>query len=532
MDMYTANQFLDKSLQIISKNIIKSNSIKNYFLKNIMNNEYVSQFLGYLSELEYDLETLNNYISDFQLVNNNMIQNLEESSIKRKNDQNEINRLKRALNKANDEIHNLKDQNNYIQRINRENNNRKNLIINEDEKNVDDNESKFNYFRNYLNSTPYQTFGKTSKNNRQNLKYDIDNDICGRYTYYRKENEDNKLNDKDNTNQKNLNIRSYNKNCNKINNNDIYKNNVPRKSQSLNKTRKIIKNDNNNNFIETPKKEINKIKNKTFNNKNIPKNFDGFRNRNDLTSRFHNNEDIKEYMNERHLNNTNIMKNYNSQPNLNCIDNSIKNRSQSLSGKIITHNNTMISPINQINQINYETADNPMIKNNYSTYDFPREESALILSKRMQNYIHNQNLKKRFDEISKNSLDVRQNRINDIIRIISENKDKLNELKFMFGNNIEAQILNGDLSDDYLNKIENILYYMEKTKSIIPLSKRFQIQSNSSKKKKIINNEENNINSNNIKTARFVRKKLRDKNYNKNNIKRWNTTKNFFGNKN
>ena len=237
-------------------------------------------------------------------------------------------------------------------------------------------------------------------------------------------------------------------------------------------------------------------------------------------------------MNERHLNNTNIMKNYNSQPNLNCIDNSIKNRSQSLSGKIITHNNTMISPINQINQINYETADNPMIKNNYSTYDFPREESALILSKRMQNYIHNQNLKKRFDEISKNSLDVRQYRINDIIRIISENKDKLNELKFMFGNNIEAQILNGDLSDAYLNKIENILYYMEKTKSIIPLSKRFQIQSNSSKKKKIINNEENNINSNNIKTARFVRKKLRDKNYNKNNIKRWNTTKNFFGNKN
>ena len=102
----------------------------------------------------------------------------------------------------------------------------------------------------------------------------------------------------------------------------------------------------------------------------------------------------------------------------------------------------------------------------------------------------------------------------------------------MFGNNIEAQILNGDLSDAYLNKIENILYYMEKTKSIIPLSKRFQIQSNSSKKKKIINNEENNINSNNIKTARFVRKKLRDKNYNKNNIKRWNTTKNFFGNKN
>ena len=532
--MYTANQFLDKSLQIINKNVIKSNSIKNYFLKNIMNNEYVSQFLGYLSELEYDLETLNNYISDFQLVNNNMIRNLEESSIKGKNDQNEINRLKKALNKANDEIHNLREKNDYLQNMNKDNNNRKKLIINEEEKNLDDNESsKFNYFRNYLNSTPYHNFGKTAKNNRQNLKYDINNDICGRYTYYRKDNEDNELNNKDNINQKNLSIKPINKNCNKINNNDRNRNNISRKSQSFNQTRKIINNDNNNNFKEISNKEINKIKHKTFNNKNIPKNSSRFKNKNNFGSKTHNNEDIKQYLNERHLNNTNIMNNnYNSQTNFNHIDNNINNRSQSLSGKIITHNNTMVSPINQVNKINYETMNDPMIQNNFSTFDFPREESAVILSKRMQNYIHNQNLKKRFDEISKNSLDVRQNRINDIIRIISENKDKLNELKFMFGNNIEAQILNGDLNDTYLNKIENILYYMEKSKSIIPLSKRFQIQNNSSKKKKIIHNEENNINYNNIKTARFVRKKLTDKNYNKNNIKRWNTAKNFFGNKN
>ena len=97
----------------------------------------------------------------------------------------------------------------------------------------------------------------------------------------------------------------------------------------------------------------------------------------------------------------------------------------------------------------------------------------------------------------------------------------------MFGNNIEAQILNGDLNDAYLNKIENLLYYMEKSKSIIPLSKRFQIQNNSSKKKKVLNVDEHNT-----KTGRFLRKRLANKNYNKNKIKRWNTTKNFFENKN
>ena len=83
--MYSANDFLGKSLEIIKNNRIKSNSIKNYFLKNIKTNENISQFLGFLSELEYDLETLNNYISDFQLLNNNMMINLEESSIKERN---------------------------------------------------------------------------------------------------------------------------------------------------------------------------------------------------------------------------------------------------------------------------------------------------------------------------------------------------------------------------------------------------------------------------------------------------------------
>ena len=63
-------------------------------------------------------------------------------------------------------------------------------------------------------------------------------------------------------------------------------------------------------------------------------------------------------------------------------------------------------------------------------------------------------------------------------RIINNDNNKLNELKIIFGNSIEGQIYNGDLNDDFLNKIENVLYYMENSDSIIPFSKRFQIYNN------------------------------------------------------
>ena len=521
--MYDENDFLNKSLQIINNNRIKSNSLKNHFLKNIMNNEYVSQFLGYLSELEYDLESLNNYISDFQLLYDNMMQNLEESNIKNDNYINEVNRLKKALNRANEEIHFLRNQSEY----NREIYNRKKFIINEEVKNIDNSENNFNYFRNYLNSTPFNTFRRKSKNNRQGNN-NINNDIYGRFTYYIKDHDNNKLSDNNNLNQKNTNIKTFNKSINKIDDNDNNKNNN-RKSQSSNKIKKLIKNNINN---KGSLKKAN-IKNKIINN-NLSNTFDNYKSANNSnhininldnnTIKSLNNGDIKEFLKENPLNNSNINKNYYSQFNLNnTIDNN--NIENNCFGKIITHNNTISSPINQIN---YNRFNNPLLGTNNSFNNFPRKESAIILSKRMQNYIHNQNLKKRFEEISKDNTDIRQNRINNIIEIITDNRDKLKELKLIFGNNIEAQILNGDLNDTYLNKIENVLYYLEKSKSIIPLSKRFQIQNHSSKKKnKIANGEEYNI-----KSERLTRKKINDKNYNKNNIKKWNTTKNFFDNKN
>ena len=545
--MYNPNDFLDKSLQILNNNRIKSNSLKNHFLKNILEGEYVSQFLGYLSELEYDIEKLINYISDFQLWNNNMLQNLHESNIKEHTYLNEISRLKEALNKANDEIHNLRNQNNYTNKRNYETDIRKKLLIDEEEKNMTQADNKFNYFRNYLNSTIYKTSRRAFNDIREN-NININNNTLDRLTYNRSEKNNIRSKLDDNLIPSSTNTESLIKRNDKIKDN---KNKIDsineRKVKSLNKNKKISKKENNI-FNKCSNKKINNRKNKNNNIKisktldNSSKNINNpiHRNRNininsNLPSEYPNNEDIKEFINDAQSSNKNI--NHNSYSNSNIINMNNNNtvKSQNLTGKIISHYSRMNTPINRINNDNFQAYPQQIYYSiprrvNYISFNYPKKENAILFSKRMQNYIHNQNLKRRFAEINKDNSDTRQNRINNIINNISNDKNKLEELKLMFGNSIEAQILNGDLSDTYLNKIENILYYMQSNKSIIPLSKRFQIQTNSAKKNKRIYDDENDIN--NIKTERFFRKKLLDnKNYNKNIIKRFKTTKHFFDNK-
>ena len=116
-------------------------------------------------------------------------------------------------------------------------------------------------------------------------------------------------------------------------------------------------------------------------------------------------------------------------------------------------------------------------------------------------------------------------RINNIYYMISSDQNNLNELKSAFGNNIESRLLNGELNDKLLDKIENFLCNLKNKKSIIPLSKRFQIQnrakSNSAKKiKKNIRNRNNN------KNNKFIRQKLSLLNSNnKGSQKNLNTTR-------
>ena len=229
-------------------------------------------------------------------------------------------------------------------------------------------------------------------------------------------------------------------------------------------------NNNHNRLFKTVNKDINDIKDKNKINKSNSINYEITKNRslsssiefniNNNNDKISKNEDIKDYIKQKPLENLSINSNSNSLSNIPITN---YNTTKNIYGKIIKLNRDISTPINNINQIYPNQNLYSPIKENYTpsrSNNYPEQDSSLVFSKRMQNYIHSQNLKRRFAEISKDSLDMRQNRLNNIIEKISNDKNKLNELKLMFGNNIEAQIYNGDLSDIYLNKIENILYYM------------------------------------------------------------------------
>lgn len=507
--MYNQNDFLERTLFIINNNRIKSNSLKNHILKYGLNEESLSQVLGYLSELESNLDSMYKYISDFQLLNNNMMQNLEEASIKEDNFNNEIFRLKRVLNKANDEIHSLRSQNNYLKNIEKESKRKFLLNKNEEEKNSIESNKKVNNFRNYL---PLNSFRKSSISSQNNTNSISDN--YGRLTYYLDENKKYIINNNTNNEfQKKIKVNgditnNYNNNKNKTNKKNQI---INQKSKSSKKINKEFKNNN------TKKKNINPNQLNNINNT--------FQNRdnenNNSSAMAPNNNDIKDIINQEKFQ-EDQSKRISISNSLNLNSN---NQSQNSIGKIITHNNSITLENNNKNIYPFLK---PNYNNNYkpySSYNFNNRNNAnaIMYSKRMQNYFQDQKLKSRLSEINKEHPKERQERINNIIRIINNDNNKLNELKIIFGNSIEGQIYNGDLNDDFLNKIENFLYYMENSDSIIPFSKRFQIYNNSSKKKK--------LSETNFKSDRLIRKKLTDRQYNKTYIKRWNTTKNFHNNK-
>ena len=102
---------LEQALQIIKCHKEKSNSLKNYYLRNRNQNEAITKFLSYLGELEYDLDILNNLISNFQMC---LFQN-------ECNFNNKIKKINEDLKKTNNEINNLKGGkigNNFIKNEN------------------------------------------------------------------------------------------------------------------------------------------------------------------------------------------------------------------------------------------------------------------------------------------------------------------------------------------------------------------------------------------------------------------------------
>ena len=384
------NLSLDQALQIVNNHKMKSSSMKNYLLRNKNSNinEQITKILNYLSEVEYDLEILNNLISNYQLCYSNFMQDMKNWSIKECNYNKEIIRLNEALNKANNEINSLKNNNInalYENKKVNDNNNDNNLSkLNKTFTEVDN-------YRNYLN---YANFTTSYLDSPCAQKYCFDCKKYGKLTYTRISNENN-------IKPNNSKILNYNYLCNDITSN----NNINNKFYN-----KI-----NNDDINLDRKE-NIYPENDYLNKRIYYPLYNNVNKNE-------NENEKEYENRNKF--------------INC-----KN----------------ISPPHSY------YSNNSIIKND-------------------------------------------DDRINNIYYLISSDENNLNELKSAFGNNIDSQLLKGELSDELLDKIENFLCNLKSKKSIIPLSKRFQIQnrakSNLAKKiKKSIRN------STNSKNNRFIRQKL------------------------
>ena len=451
------NYSLEEVLKLINSHKIKSNSLKNYFLRNINNNEITSEILGYLGELEYDLETINKLIRNFHVNYCNMIESkIKDLSMKECYYNNEINRLNNELNKAVAEINNLKNENNFLK--NKEINIFK-LDNKENNKNLNKTFNVSNNFNNCENNKCGIAYNY--KSNKYNPYNNFDNKIYGRLTYSRSSNESNNF-QKDKNNIKNGSNISYS-------------------NKTINNSKKHnVRNENSDNNINKTKNKdiINLINNINHNNNN---------------SCFNSKE--KDSIN----NNLNQFGNQN--------DNNINNyKSDNISSNNGINNNINIGMnSNESNNI-FENI-NPIERKNYSSYKLSIPSNSIMNSKRIIPKYHYQNriFKQKIFDVQREK-DDKISRINNILSVISNDKKKLNEIKSIFGYNIEAQLLNGDINYNYLDKIENYLYIKRRNESIIPLSKRFQIQSRAKsnsvrKSKKLLNNNINN---------RLIKKKRND----------------------
>ena len=446
---------IEKALKIINSHTAKSILLKNYFLRNMNKNEVQSQILGYLDELEYDLRILTNLIEQFQLSYCNIIQNTNNLSIKEYNLINEINRLNLQLNNSNEEIINLQHEinclkNNEYGKVSFSEKIKKSSPENKNKNELNITYNEMNKYNNYSNFNS----GKIFNNDIEQQKNGLDYKNYGRLTYIRTSNE-----------EKNIkNNKILNKNKNKYNNNIKNKFN-----EKINKNFNKSVNNSEKNII--PYDMLNLYDNNNINNKNF------------------NNYSIRNT-----INNKDIIKNINPKEDiaLNLDFN------QNLNYKINSSNNS----VNYLIENKY-----PKEEMNYNNFNIQNSTSAVMKSKRIPKYRYkDKNFSVKLSDIPREKNN-KINRINNILFILSNDENKANELKSIFGNNIQAQLINGDINSDYLEKIENILCYMKVNKSIIPTSKRFQIQNRAKSNSVRKNNDTLNNN-------RFIRQKLRDKTFN------------------
>jgi hypothetical protein len=471
------NYPLEQAIEIINCNQMKCNSLKNCYLGNIINTQIGEKILNYLNELECDLNILCNLISNFQFC---FHQNLKQPEYTYNNEC-------ITLDDANNEIFNFKNGNALKQVMN----NKKNKANGKNSRKKVN--KTFNIFKKDTNDKRYNTingYGNLWENSHNNC----DLKSYGRLTYCRSSNENKTINNYSNIPNikkniiNNKNVKTF---MNRHNDKDTNNLNRDMKKNSCKNNICRIKNNDINNFNNI---DENYIKNLIKNDRNININSEN-----------------------------NLCNNNNLSINMNDDINNLKNPYYSnLDNNINDENNTDLNFLNN-NENNYFDNMNKIVRKNYSSYEAPRRTNIIMNSKRMSKYLNPNNFNKIISEIQKDKKD-KKNRINNILGAISGNENKLFALKKEFGNNIEYQLLNGDINDIYLEKIENFLINMDRRGPLVPLSKRYQIEhrarSNSAFRRK------RNIKNNDNKSGRTIKKKYSIQNIKtKNSRNGWNKRK-------
>ncbi len=421
---------LKEALHLIDVNRYKTNSIKEHLqCPYSYPEDYTPQLIRYLTNLVYDLNTIYSILSNFVINYNKLLKEINDSNLA----ESEINRLNYQLDKAANDLRNMDNDNDSEKKNNIIKHTRRNNTVGGGDF-PDYLKYSFNN-KNKFGNNFYPSYGNLScfsncccKNN------DKDRDI-------------NSIRDNpctngccDYPNQYNRNNYNNHKNNNKKENNKSNTN--PRDVNTNNNKGSTNKN------INSPDFNDNDDDNNYFNNgREITNHFDkDNKDNNNKNNRNNNHSSISPLPQEK----TSIKKNSKRYP---TIINQTEPDQPLLNDNQIKENNKTIKLVNN-HLINNESNDN---ENNFV-----------------------------------NSILNRNKKIQEIISELGKDKNKEKEIKQIFGDNIEEQLINGDVSDENLEKIQNIIKCTKKNISIIPMSKRFQIQSRMNSNNNTINNSKRN----------------------------------------
>ena len=491
MELISKDSLFDEAFKIISTNKSKANSLRQSLLQNNNHNEDLNlKTIQFLGEVEYDLNSLYDILRDLKISYNDMPNNLIHSSfknkIKKENEKNdkEFNDYSKIINKLKAPSKTYYITSNKFENNSERNNNDNNSNFIDNSNNNNDNNKDY-----FINSCPrpekYRNMSLNSYEGNWNLNLSpLSNKL------------NSIINKKDN--KKDEEFRNYINDKNpkdKIKEKNIVENDLPFKRQfklnfdydtyltdySLNKTNRNEPNSNERNSdYNVPGQNLNlsdlknenNYDNKNNNNKNSNYNYD---NKNYNYDNKNNNFDNKNYNydNNKSYNYDNNNNNYNTS-NSNSNPNFVDNKKYSIKKPLDTENMfTFGLPKNNQNNQNNQNSNNDYVitfnpnryqtNNNNNLYVKNQEynDSNQSMSPRNKysynNFINNKYNNENINNNNNNLEEEKKEILNKIIPEVFQDKRKLYLLKSELGDDVEEKLLNGNISEEDLLKVAQIL---------------------------------------------------------------------------